>query len=77
MSDGYKRTHESGFNKRKKKEKRDLSISEQMGSMCKFITPQNHSNIGTSTNQIKMLNKNEPINIITPKSKIENKYYRL
>lgn len=73
MSDGYKRTHESGFNKRKKKVKRDLSISKQMGSMCKFITPQNHSNIGTSTNQIKMLNKNELINIITPESKIENK----
>jgi len=54
MSDGYKRTHESGFNKRKTKEKRNLSISKY------------------KYKQIKMLNKNELINIITPESKIEN-----
>lgn len=73
MSDGYKRTHKSGFNKRKKKENRDLYISKQMGSMCKFITTQNLSNAGISTNQIEISNKSEFINIMTPKSKIENK----
>jgi len=70
--DGYIRTHESGSTKRKKKEKRDLYISQQMRSMSKFIISQNRSNAGTSKNQIKISNKNELINIMTPESKTEN-----
>jgi len=70
--DGYKRTHESGSTKRKKKEKRDLYISQQMRSMSKFVISQNRSNAGTSTNQIKISNKNELINIMTPESKTDN-----
>ncbi|XP_060864355.1 zinc finger MYM-type protein 1-like [Metopolophium dirhodum] len=69
--DGYKRMHESGSTKRKKKEKRDLYISQQMGSMSKFIITQNRSNAGTSTNQIEISNKNQLINIMTDESKIE------
>lgn len=37
MSGGYKRTHENGYDKRKKK----LYISKQSGSICKFLISPN------------------------------------
>jgi len=42
------------------KEKRDLYIIQQMRCTTKFVTiSQNRSNAGTSTNRIKISNKNE------------------
>jgi len=37
MSDGYKRKHESGFEKRKKKEQKDEALKKIKGALNKFI----------------------------------------
>jgi hypothetical protein len=37
MYDGYKRKHESGFEKRKKKEEKEDAIRKMKGSLLKFM----------------------------------------
>lgn len=75
MSNGYKRTHESGYDKRKK----DLYNSKQSESICKFLTSQNITVSSADLTNSKKIdnheisNAKELISIVTPNSKVKNK----
>ena len=42
MSDGYKRKHESGFEKRQKKKENEKALNKMKGSLFKFINTDNN-----------------------------------
>lgn len=46
MSDGYKRKHESGFEKRKKKDEKEKALKKMQGSLLQFMSIDTHCIIG-------------------------------
>jgi len=60
MSDGYLRKHESGHQKRKKKEEKEKNLNKLQGSLLKFVNIHDHST-KTSDSNVDSLNSHDAI----------------